>query len=132
MSRNTELIAKTRGRIESIRGGDDGCDGWQGLADMAEPLADALEAMNPPEPTPKTAPDDSEANEMIATSEDLPEALAAIATKYEVPVTNNETRWQDGQFLRHVGDFMHDVKAAFERFPQSPTTAGEKSGEATQ
>ena len=87
-------------------------------------VIDAMEDSIPEPTTPeqKPRPDDSEADEMIADSEDLPEALFSIADKYDVPVTNNETRWQDGQFLRHIGDFTHDIKAAFERFPQSLTT----------
>ena len=64
----------------------------------------------------REVPDDAEVNALLADSEDLPEALGTIATKYEAQVTNNEPRWQDGHYLRHVGDFMRDVMAAFERF----------------
>lgn len=62
-------------------------------------------------------PDDTEADEAIAESETFLEALFEIASKYNIPVTNNEIRWQDGLFLRHVGDFIGDVQDAYARFP---------------
>lgn len=64
----------------------------------------------------KPKPDDSEYDELIADSESIQEALAAIADKYGADVTNNEPRWQDGVYLRHLGDFMGDVLDAFKRF----------------
>ncbi len=64
----------------------------------------------------ETWPDDSEANAAIAEAENFSEAIWEIAEKYHVPVTNNLPRWQDGQFLREMGDFIGDVKSAAERF----------------
>lgn len=65
-------------------------------------------------------PDDGEADAFIAESETFIEALWAVADKYEIPLTNNEPRWQDGQYLREVGEFIHDVKEVVTRFPQEP------------
>lgn len=50
---------------------------------------------------------------MAHLSEQLNEALFDIADKYEAAVTNNEPRIQNGQQLRHVGDFIGDIKEAF-------------------
>lgn len=72
---------------------------------------------------PGEAPDDSEADQVIAEAEDFREALWEIAEKYEVPVTNNLPRWQNGQFLRHSAEFMYEIEQAAKRFkvgaPQS-------------
>jgi len=65
----------------------------------------------------KPKPDDREWNELIQDSESIQEALMTIADKYGADVTNNEPRWQDGVYLRHLGDFMQDVLEAVNRFP---------------
>lgn len=62
------------------------------------------------------APDDTESDEMIARAVDLTEALFEIAEKYQAPLTNNLPRWQDGVYLRHIGDFIQDVKDQVARF----------------
>lgn len=66
----------------------------------------------------RSKPDDTEWDELIADSESIQEALAAIADKYGANVTNNEPRWQDGVYLRHLGDFFGDVMDAFSRFQE--------------
>ena len=58
------------------------------------------------------APDDRDKDQAIAEAETLVEALFEIAEKYGVPVTNNEPRWQDGVYLRAVGAFIGDIRAA--------------------
>lgn len=63
------------------------------------------------------APDDSEVDEAIASADTLTEALFEIAEKYGANVTNNEPRWQDGVYLREVGDFIGDVIQAVRRHP---------------
>lgn len=64
----------------------------------------------------ETWPDDREADAAIADADTFTEALFEIASKYEVPVTNNLPRWQEGQFLREVGEFVGDIKRAVARF----------------
>lgn len=44
------------------------------------------------------------------------EAIWELAEKYEVPLTNNGSRWQDGVFLREMGDFIQDVRAIVHRY----------------
>jgi hypothetical protein len=61
-------------------------------------------------------PDDTEIDEVIATSEDLTEALFLLADKYGARVTNNNERWQDGEYLRHVGDFIGEIKTQVAKF----------------
>lgn len=73
----------------------------------------------------RPAPDDSEIDQIIAESETLTEALFHVADKYEAPVTNNEPRWKDGQYLRHVADFITDVKNQVTRFTPDPVPAGD-------
>ncbi len=78
-----------------------------------------------PSSTVSEAPDDSEADIAIADADNLAEALWAIAEKYEVPVTNNMPRWQDGSYLRHIGEFIGDIKKAAAAFPQPSSTVDE-------
>ena len=78
-----------------------------------------------PSSTVREAPDDSEADIAIADADNLAEALWAIAEKYEVPVTNNMPRWQDGSYLRHIGEFIGDIKKAAAAFPQPSSTVDE-------
>lgn len=54
-------------------------------------------------------PDDTEINATIAEEDSFAGALFEIAEKYGANVTNNEPRWQNGVFLREVGDFIADV-----------------------
>lgn len=62
-------------------------------------------------------PDDTEARKVIGRSEDFCDAIQALSDLYEVPVTNNEPRWDsDGQYLRHLGDFCEDVRSIAETF----------------
>lgn len=74
-----------------------------------------LKALKTPE-NPKEAPDDSDHDEEIRGAADFTEALWAIAEKYDIPLTNNEPRWQNGEYLRSIGDFISDVKTAAERY----------------
>jgi hypothetical protein len=60
-------------------------------------------------------PDDSDHDEAILEAESFVEALWAIAEKYDVPVTNNYPRWQDGQYLRLISDFIEDVTTAVKK-----------------
>lgn len=69
----------------------------------------------------RAAPDDSEKDEEIEDADTLTEALWAISEKYDVPVTNNETRWQDGAYLREVGSFIGDIQKVYARFRPEPT-----------
>jgi hypothetical protein len=62
------------------------------------------------------APDDTEVDAEIAEATDLGDALFGIASKYLVAVTNNEPRWQDGVWLREMGEFIDDVKNVTGRF----------------
>ena len=59
-----------------------------------------------------TWPDDADANEAIAEADSFEDALFEIAEKYGAKVTNNMPRWQNGVFLREVGEFIGDVKDA--------------------
>lgn len=68
----------------------------------------------------ETWPDDTDIDEAIADAGTLGEAMFEIAAKFDVPVTNNLPRWQEGQFVRHVGDFLEDIYAAFDRFMPIP------------
>jgi hypothetical protein len=80
----------------------------------------------PPKPTgypagvdwSRPAPDDSEADEAIAEAGTLNEAIWEFMEKFDVPVTNNEVRWQDGQYLREAGNFIGEIRAIFARFPE--------------
>jgi len=63
----------------------------------------------------KPAPDDTDKDQAIAEADTLVEALFEIAEKYDVPVTNNEARWQDGVYLREVGKFVGDIRAAVKK-----------------
>ena len=71
---------------------------------------------------PRPAPDDTLQNESILDSEDFAEALSEIVNKYGINVTNNSPRWQDGVYLRHMGEFLGDVRDAAIRFPQKRRT----------
>lgn len=79
---------------------------------------------------PPVVPDDSEFDEAFADAEDFSEAIGAIIAKYYVPVTANEPRWQNGQYLRHAGDFLGDVRAAIQRFPEYPEVPTAAAGAA--
>lgn len=68
----------------------------------------------------ETWPDDSGPDESIRRAESLAEALWEIAEKYDIPLTNNLPRWQEGVFLREVGDFIHDCMNAMSRFTVTP------------
>lgn len=70
----------------------------------------------------ETWPDDTEADECIASSESLAEALLEIADKYDVPLTANYPRWQEGRFARSDFDFVSEIIAAFKRFPEGAST----------
>jgi hypothetical protein len=70
---------------------------------------------NQTEEVTPSIPDDSDYDEEILEAESFAEALWAIAAKYDVPVTNNYPRMQNGQYLRHIGDFIGDVTAAAKR-----------------
>lgn len=61
-------------------------------------------------------PDDSDVDRAMAEAESLPEAIFELIEKYEIPVTGNYPRWQDGQFIRDVGDFNTDFLAIAGRF----------------
>ena len=61
-------------------------------------------------------PDDTEVNQEITKAEDLGEAIWALGDKYNIPLTNNSERWENGVFLRHVGDFREDVESIMNRF----------------
>jgi hypothetical protein len=72
--------------------------------------------VHPSVASPKeTWPDDTDANEAIATEDSFAGALFEIAEKYGANVTNNYPRWQNGVFLREVGEFIADVTAAAEK-----------------
>ena len=76
--------------------------------------------VNPGSTSPRTTwPNDDEANEAIRDAETLVEAIWEIGEKYDVPLTNNMPRWQDGQFLREAGEFIHDVVTAADRFNEA-------------
>lgn len=64
----------------------------------------------------ETWPDDSDVNRAMAEAESLPEAIFELIEKYEIPVTGNYPRWQDGQFIRDIGDFNTDFLAIAGRF----------------
>jgi hypothetical protein len=73
----------------------------------------------------ETWPDDTDCNEAIAEAPTVQEAFWEIAEKYDVPVTGNMPRWQEGQFLRQAGDFIGDCMAVMGRFQGSqPTDPG--------
>lgn len=59
-----------------------------------------------------SAPDDSDHDEAIHEATNFTEALWAISEKYDVPVTNNYPRWQEGQYLRLISDFIDEITAA--------------------
>ena len=68
-----------------------------------------------------TRPDDSEINTDISNATSLMSALWLISEKYDINLTNNEPRWQDGVYLRHIADFLTDVVDAAVKFdPKNP------------
>lgn len=97
--------------------------------DLAVALAEVKRLVNlqaaAQQPNPTERPDDSEADAAIADAEDLNEALWEIAEKYQVPVTNNYPRWQEGQWLREIGEFIGDIRNAVERFTLPIPATGE-------
>lgn len=58
------------------------------------------------------SPDQGFTVESLVRSEALISALFDLADKYDVPLTNNGARVQDGQQLREVGDFVGDIITA--------------------
>lgn len=64
----------------------------------------------------ETWPDDSEADKEIAEAETIAEAFWEVGEKYDVPTTGNSPRWQEGQFLRPMGDFIRDCVNVARRF----------------
>lgn len=68
---------------------------------------------------PDARPDAAKVNALIAEAEDLRGALWEIGEKYGCACTNNAPRWQNGVYLRCIGDFCEDVEAAAARFLQS-------------
>lgn len=66
----------------------------------------------------ETWPDDSDSDEAITEASSLPEALWEIAEKYEVPLTNNLPRWQQGQFLRPAGGLHRGCTQGSRKIPQ--------------
>lgn len=90
----------------------------QTLAELARLRAQvrSIGLVNPSVASPKeTWPDDSEVNEAIAAEDSFAGALFEIAEKYGANVTNNYPRWQNGVFLREVGEFIADVTTAAEK-----------------
>lgn len=79
---------------------------------------------------PEERPDDSEADAAIAAAEDFAEAIWEIGDKYEVALTNNLERWQEGQFLRHTGDFLGDIRSAAEKHLLAPVADRARKAEA--
>lgn len=72
----------------------------------------------------ETWPDDGEADAAIAEAHSLTEAIWEIAEKYDVPVTNNYPRWQEGRFLREIGEFIGDMKTVIARFAPDSNERG--------
>jgi hypothetical protein len=66
--------------------------------------------------TADNRPDDSEVDQAIAEADDFYDALWIFTEKYNVPLTNNEERFVDGEHLRPMGDFISEMKALIERF----------------
>lgn len=64
----------------------------------------------------ETWPDDTEADAAIAEAETAAEGFWEIGEKYEIPATGNYPRWQEGVFLRSMGDFIEDCLAVSKRF----------------
>lgn len=90
----------------------------QALAELARLRAQvrSIGHVNPGVVSPKeTWPDDTDANEAIAAEDSFAGALFEIAEKYGANVTNNYPRWQNGVFLREVGEFIADVTAAAQK-----------------
>jgi hypothetical protein len=90
----------------------------QTLAELAQLRAqvNSIGRVNPSTASPKgTWPDDTDANEAIASEDSFSGALFEIAEKYGANVTNNYPRWQNGVFLREVGEFIADVTNAAEK-----------------
>lgn len=69
-------------------------------------------ASNPP----RDQPDDTEDNEAIDEAEDWLEAADSVGVKWGVPMTNNSPRWQDGVYLRHMGEWIADIRKVIERY----------------
>lgn len=65
---------------------------------------------------PETWPDDTEINEDLREAESFADALGIIIEKYNIPVTNNYARWQDGEFIREAVEFMEDIAAIAKKF----------------
>lgn len=73
--------------------------------------------VNPGSTVPFDAmPDDTEINQAIEEAESFNEAVCEIAEKYDVPVTGNMERWQDGVFVRHAAEFTNDLHRVADRF----------------
>lgn len=54
-------------------------------------------------------PDDRKLYEELYAAESFNEAIFVLAELYDIPVTNNEERWQDGHFVREIGDLVDDI-----------------------
>ncbi len=78
-------------------------------------VTDKMAEDNQTEEVASQIPDDSAYDQEILEAESFTEALWVIAEKYDVPVTNNYPRMQNGQYLRHIGDFIADITAAAKR-----------------
>jgi hypothetical protein len=61
-------------------------------------------------------PDDTPFDEEFAENESFGEDVFTLASKYDVPVTNNAERWVNGQYLRHIGEFHHDIERMCQRW----------------
>lgn len=76
----------------------------------------SIGSTNPCVTSPKeTWPDDTEINAEIAGADSFAVALFEIAEKYGANVTNNYPRWQNGVFIREVGDFIGDITTAAQK-----------------
>lgn len=76
----------------------------------------------------ETWPDDSACDEAIAEAETFGLAIWEIAEKYDVPLTNNSVRWQEGVFVRHITDFIEDVRRVHLRFAPSDSAVSKQEG----
>lgn len=79
--------------------------------------------------TPANAdPDDTDADLAIEEAEDFLDAALELGDKWDVPYTNNYPRWQNGQFLRHMGDWLKDVRKVAKRYHEEEVARGDTEG----
>lgn len=83
-----------------------------GLTELAPGTVTCGTQRRVPAPVAPILLEELERGDTIAEAESFEEALFAIAEKYDLPLTNNEPRFENGVYLRPIGDFVEDIRRA--------------------